>query len=90
MISCNRLIDVARKLDKADRDALTKCAHYLKKLEQYVYAAETYQKMGDTKALVTLYIEAKHWEDVSIDWELDVDACAGLKLWPYIHCKEPK
>ncbi len=60
-----RLIDVARKLDKADREALGRCAHYLKKLEQYAYAAETYMKMGDMKALVLLHIEARHWEDVS-------------------------
>ena len=64
-IFLNRLIDVARKLDKADREALGKCAFYLKKLEQYAYAAETYTKMGDTKALVHLHIEARHWDDVS-------------------------
>lgn len=62
----DRLIDVARKLDKADREALSKCAFYLKKMEQFVYAAEVYTKMGDFKALVQLHIEAKHWEDVSI------------------------
>ena len=57
---------MARKLDKAEREALGKCAFYLKKLEQYAYAAETYTKMGDTKALVALHIEARHWDDVSI------------------------
>ena len=56
---------MARKLDKAEREALGKCAFYLKKLEQYAYAAETYTKMGDTKALVALHIEARHWDDVS-------------------------
>ena len=56
---------MARKLDKAEREALGKCAFYLKKLEQYAYAAETYTKMGDTKALVSLHIEARHWDDVS-------------------------
>ncbi|XP_074646999.1 intraflagellar transport protein 122 homolog [Tubulanus polymorphus] len=57
------LIDVARKLDKADREPLTMCALYLKKLEQFSYAAECYAKMGDTKALLLLYIEARNWDE---------------------------
>ena len=59
-----RLMDLARKLDKADREALTRCAHYLTKMEQYGYAAEVYSKMGDHKSLILLHVEAKHWEDV--------------------------
>jgi intraflagellar transport protein 122 len=59
------MIDIARKLDKADREALLKCAMYLKKMEQYAYAAEIYNKMADTKALVQLHVEARHWDDVS-------------------------
>ena len=59
-----RMIDVARKLDKADREALAKCALYLKKMEQYAYATEIYMKMADMKALVNLHVEAKHWDDV--------------------------
>ena len=62
-----RLIDLARKLDKADREALSKSAMYLRKMEQYAYAAEVYTKMGDTKALVMLQVEAKHWEEVCIN-----------------------
>ena len=65
-ISCinvlNRLIDVARKLDKAEREPLAKCAEYFKKMEQFAYAAETYTKMGDTKSLVMLHVESRHWE----------------------------
>ena len=60
------MIDVARKLDKADREALSRCALYLKKMEQYAYAAEIYTKMADTKALVMLHVEARHWEDAFI------------------------
>lgn len=59
------MIDVGRKLDKAERDALLKCAHYLKKMEQYAYASELYTKLGDQRMLVMLHVEAKHWEDVS-------------------------
>lgn len=64
----NRLIDLARRLDKADRESLSRCAHYLAKLEQYGYAAEVYSKMGDHKSLIMLHVDAKHWEDVSFLW----------------------
>ncbi|XP_064607326.1 intraflagellar transport protein 122 homolog isoform X2 [Liolophura sinensis] len=57
------LIDVARRLDKADRESLIKCATYLKNLEQYGYAAEVYNKMGDIKSLIKLHVEARHWDD---------------------------
>lgn len=60
-----RLINLARKLDKAEREALGRCAAHLKRLEQFPYAAETLTKMGDTKGLVQLHIDARHWEDVS-------------------------
>jgi intraflagellar transport protein 122 len=57
------LIDVARKLDKADREALNKSALHLKKMGQYAYAAECYAKMGDSKALLMLHVEARHWDE---------------------------
>ncbi|KAI0240368.1 intraflagellar transport 122 [Lamellibrachia satsuma] len=60
------MIDVARKLDKADREALARCALYLKKMEQYAYASEIYMKMADMKALVNLHVEAKHWDDAFV------------------------
>ena len=59
------MIDLARKLDKADREALSRAAMHLTKMEQYSFAAEVYSKMGDIKALINLHVEAKHWEDVS-------------------------
>lgn len=64
--SFSRLIDIARKLDKAEREPLSKCAHYFKKLENHGYAAETYVKIGDLKALVQLHVETQRWEEVSI------------------------
>ncbi|XP_028309970.1 intraflagellar transport protein 122 homolog [Gouania willdenowi] len=57
------LIDIARKLDKAEREPLSKCAHYLKELKHHGYASETYSKMGDLKALVQLHVETRHWEE---------------------------
>ena len=61
----DRLIDVARKLDKADREALSHCGLYLTRLEQYAYASEVYMKMGDIQSLVTLHVKAKNWDEVS-------------------------
>ncbi|KFU93950.1 Intraflagellar transport protein 122, partial [Chaetura pelagica] len=57
------LIDIARKLDKAERELLSKCAFYFKKLDNPGYAAETYMKVGDLKALVQLHVETQRWEE---------------------------
>jgi hypothetical protein len=64
LIKKTRLIDLARKLDKADRESLSKCGMYLQRLEQYAYATEVYMKMGDLKALVLLHVESKNWDEV--------------------------
>ena len=60
------MIDLARKIDKGDREALSRCALQLGKMEQYGYAAEVYSKMGDQKALIAMRVEAKHWDDVGV------------------------
>ncbi|XP_061864222.1 intraflagellar transport protein 122 homolog isoform X3 [Colius striatus] len=57
------LIEIARKLDKAEREPLLKCAFYFKKLDNPGYAAETYMKVGDLKALVHLHVETHRWEE---------------------------
>ncbi|XP_070766457.1 intraflagellar transport protein 122 homolog isoform X7 [Enoplosus armatus] len=57
------LIDIARKLDKAEREPLAKCALYFKRLKHHGYASETYSKMGDLHALVQLHVETRHWEE---------------------------
>ncbi|NXC48248.1 IF122 protein, partial [Penelope pileata] len=57
------LIEIARKLDKAEREPLSKCAFYFKKLDNPGYAAETYMKVGDLKALVCLHVETHRWEE---------------------------
>lgn len=64
MVCFFRLISVARKLDKADREPLTLCVHYLKKVKQYAYCAEIYHKMGDRKALLQMYVEIQSWDEV--------------------------
>lgn len=57
------LIDIARKLDKAEREPLLMCAHYFKKLDNPGYAAETYLKIGDLKSLIQLHVETQHWDE---------------------------
>ncbi|XP_042371833.1 intraflagellar transport protein 122 homolog, partial [Plectropomus leopardus] len=57
------LIDIARKLDKAEREPLSKCALYFEKLNHHGYASETYSKMGDLQALVQLHVGTRHWEE---------------------------
>ncbi|TRZ13618.1 hypothetical protein HGM15179_013486 [Zosterops borbonicus] len=57
------LIEIARKLDKAEREPLAKCAFYFKQLDNPGYAAETYMKVGDLNALVQLHVETHRWEE---------------------------
>lgn len=64
--SFGRLIDLARKLDKAEREPLARCAEFFQKSNHHGYAAETYSKMGDLKALVQLHVEARHWDEVCV------------------------
>ncbi|XP_041868916.1 intraflagellar transport protein 122 homolog isoform X2 [Corvus kubaryi] len=57
------LVEIARKLDKAEREPLAKCAFYFKQLDNPGHAAETYMKVGDLKALIQLHVETHHWEE---------------------------
>ncbi|PAA93686.1 hypothetical protein BOX15_Mlig006330g1 [Macrostomum lignano] len=57
------LIDVARKMDKADVRYVTKCAEYLRQFGQFAFAAECYYKIGETQKVLELHVEARHWED---------------------------
>ena len=85
------MIDVARKLDKAERESLLRAAHFLKKMEQYAYASEIYTKIGDQKMLVQLHVEARHWEDVSSPHRTShASHIAHLKLLSlfYFDCKQ--
>ncbi|NXM73887.1 IF122 protein, partial [Serilophus lunatus] len=57
------LIEIARRLDRAEREPLARCASYFKQLGSPGYAAETYTKVGDLKALVQLHVETHCWEE---------------------------
>ncbi|EQB77808.1 intraflagellar transport protein 122 isoform 1-like protein [Camelus ferus] len=74
------LIDIARKLDKAEREPLLMCAHYFKKLGNPGYAAETYLKIGDLKSLVQLHVETQCWDEV---WTTRAISGACASSWPH-------
>nr|CAD7413784.1 unnamed protein product [Timema poppensis] len=57
------LVDVGRRLDKADRDGLMRVARHLARLGQPGYATEMYRKLGDDRSIVLLYVEARDWRE---------------------------
>lgn len=62
---------------------MSKCAFYFKKLDNPGYAAETYMKVGDLKALVHLHVETHRWEEVSVPlisvFKTTTSYCPGCK-----------
>lgn len=58
------LLEIVRKLDKADRESLSKCGDYFKKMNLANFAGEVYEKMGNIKELIDLRIEALQWDEV--------------------------
>ncbi|KAG1660681.1 Intraflagellar transport protein 122 [Nymphon striatum] len=60
------LLDISRKTDKADKEAISLCAHYFAKHGHFVHAAEMYSKISDYQSLVQLYVNAKNWEEAFV------------------------
>ena len=58
------LLEIVRKLDKADREALSKCGEMFRRMGLPNFAAEAYEKMGNIEELVELRMEAKQWDEV--------------------------
>ncbi|CAB4000051.1 intraflagellar transport 122 homolog [Paramuricea clavata] len=58
-----KLLEVGRNLNKAETEALKKCAHYFVKMDQHDYATEMYVKMGDIKSLIKLHVDTRHWDE---------------------------
>ena len=57
------LVEVGRKADKADQQALNLCAQHLRRLGSLTYAAEIYKKMGELQSVVELYVEVRDWDE---------------------------
>lgn len=58
------LLEIVRKLDKADREALSKCGELFRRMGHPHFAAEVYEKMGNIEQLIELRIDAKQWDEV--------------------------
>lgn len=57
------MVDVGRRLDKADHDGIVLIAQHLCRLKQLNYATEMYRKLGDEKSIVQLYVQAREWKE---------------------------
>lgn len=58
------LLEIVRKLDKADRESLAKCAEQFKRMNLQNFAAEVYEKMGNIKELIELRMQSHQWDEV--------------------------
>ncbi|KAJ3220794.1 hypothetical protein HK099_004014 [Clydaea vesicula] len=59
----DNLIEVARKLNKSETKALSRCVYFFKNHNHHSYAAECLVKMGDIQNLLKLHIELLHWDE---------------------------
>jgi intraflagellar transport protein 122 len=58
------LLEIVRKLDKADRGSLAKCAEHFKRMNMQNFAAEVYEKMGNIKELIELRMQSQQWDEM--------------------------
>lgn len=68
----DRLVDVGRRLDKAEEEALSQVAKRLAGAGQVSLASEMYQKLGQQASVVQLLVEAQQW----------AEAFALVERWP--------
>ncbi|XP_064486563.1 intraflagellar transport protein 122 homolog isoform X2 [Ornithodoros turicata] len=61
--SVDALVELSQRIDRRDREALTRCAELLLQHGQPTLAADLYQRTGDNKALLKLYIDSACWEE---------------------------
>ncbi|KAK6627629.1 hypothetical protein RUM44_010107 [Polyplax serrata] len=57
------LLDVGRKLDRADREGIELVARHLQRLGALSFATEMYRKLGEEKSIILLHVEAKDWKE---------------------------
>lgn len=60
------LLEVGRKLDRNDTQALSRCAEYLVKHGEASSAAEMFRRVGLVDKVLDLYILAKNWQEVFV------------------------
>lgn len=57
------LVDVGRRLDKADRTGLALVAEQLRRLGHLSHATDMFRKLGEERAIVQLHVEANNWKE---------------------------
>lgn len=62
-IKCGRLVEVGRRLDKAEVAAVRAVAEHLRAAGQLPLASEMYHKLGETVSVVRLHVEARQWPE---------------------------
>ncbi|KAF5296550.1 hypothetical protein FQA39_LY12468 [Lamprigera yunnana] len=58
-----QLSDLGHRLDKTERASLILIAEHLKRLNDGSAAAEIYRRLGDSEAVLQLYVDTKQWEE---------------------------
>lgn len=56
-------MEVGRRLDKAEEEAVSAVAERLAEAGQLALASEMYQKLGQQASVVQLLVEARQWAD---------------------------
>jgi intraflagellar transport protein 122 len=57
------LVDLTRKLTKADSKVLQACAEYFRQSGNHQQAKEMYTKLGDVRAVMQLHVELEKWDE---------------------------
>lgn len=57
------MIDVGRRLDKAETEGIRAVAESLRKLGALEHATEMYRKLGEERSVVVLHVEACNWSE---------------------------
>ncbi|XP_063240162.1 intraflagellar transport protein 122 homolog isoform X2 [Bacillus rossius redtenbacheri] len=57
------LVDVGRRLDKADHEGVSAVARHLARLGQLAHATEMFRKLGDERSVIMLYVDARDWKE---------------------------
>ncbi|XP_075229721.1 intraflagellar transport protein Oseg1 isoform X2 [Lycorma delicatula] len=57
------LVDVGRRLDKAETEGIRAVAESLRKLGALEHATEMYRKLGEERSVVVLHVEARNWSE---------------------------
>ncbi|EPY29893.1 hypothetical protein AGDE_09717 [Angomonas deanei] len=58
----DKLIALCRTLPKSEVALISECARYFKKGEAIPYAIEAYEKVGDSRALIQIYVDMGDWK----------------------------